>query len=527
MMALEREQQTMSQTPAIVSPAQPHARILIVDDEPANVHMLARLLESYGYGQIISITDPRQLLLSFLELEPDILLLDLHMPHLDGFAVLELLRDWLPPDDYFPIVVLTADVTVEARRRALAAGATDFLTKPVDAVEVALRVEHQLRTRRLHRALRKRTDMLEGQLQTVLDSLDQIVWAADPEGQLIYVSEAAQTVLGRVIPVGDGAAAFWLQYLHPDERDVAGGWLSKLRIMGRLDVEHRIVRPDGEVRWLETRSRMTRDDTGRPVRIDGLSTDVTGRRRLADEVARLAAQRERDRMASELIATVSHELRTPLSSLLGFSELLLDSGVAEAERTSWTEVLHNEARRLAELVDDILDVSHLDAGRVGLSLRTIDAYDIADRALLPFEAGPNGHRLVRRFTGDTAQLTADAEKVRRIITNLVGNALKYSPGGGSVELAVCKTDGHVTFTVTDQGLGMDRTDIDRLFQRFQRVGTVEREGIPGSGLGLYIAKQLVELHGGRIWAESPGRGHGSTFSVELPVGGPPATGAEA
>lgn len=522
MMAPERDKPPVSETPAIMTPAQPGARILIVDDEPANVRVLTRLLESYGYQDVLAITDPRQLLLSFLELEPDILLLDLHMPHLDGFSVLELLRDWLPPEDYFPILVLTADVTVDARRRALGAGATDFLTKPLDAVEVALRVEHQLRTRRLHRALRQRTDMLEGQLATVLESLDQIVWTADAEGQLTYASDATASVLGRMPPIGDGALAFWTQYLHPDEREAASGWLTRLRVAGRLDVEHRIVRPDGEVRWLETRSRLTRDDTGRPNRIDGLSTDITERRRLADEVTRLAAQRERDRVASELIATVSHELRTPLSSLLGFSELLLDASVTDAERTAWTEVVHNEAQRLTELVDDILDVSRLDAGRVSLTLRPVDAYDIADRALLPFEAGPDGHRLVRRYAAEPANLLADPEKVRRVITNLLGNAIKYSPSGGPVELSVAPKDGHVSFVVSDQGLGLDAEDIGRMFQRFQRVGTVEREGIPGSGLGLYIAKQLVELHDGRIWVESQGRGQGATFSVEFPIDGPQA-----
>ncbi|MGE3268950.1 MAG: ATP-binding protein [Chloroflexota bacterium] len=511
---LNTERASLPTTPA-VEDAQ--ARILVVDDEPTNILVLSRLLETHGYHNIITISDPRQLLLSFLEIEPDLLLLDLHMPHLNGYDVLTLLRDWLPSDQYFPIIMLTADATPDARRRALADGASDFLTKPFDATEVLLRVKNHLQTRRLHQSLHQRTHVLEGRLTAVLDSLDQIVWTADPDGTLTYVSDAIKTVTGRD-PLPDGASrAFWPEWLHPDDQLPARGWLSRLRVEGRLDLEHRIVRPDGEVRWLQTRCRLALDEAGRPLRIDGLSIDITERKRLADEVAHLMAQRERDRVTSELISTVSHELRTPLTSLLGFSELLLQPDITEAERADWTGVLHREAERLTDLVDDILDVSRIEAGRMVLMARPVDVRQVADRVLEPFLAGPERHRIIVDYPDSVPTISADPEKLGQVLTNLVANALKYSPDGGPVHLSIKADDQFITFAVSDRGLGLSPSAIEQLFQRFSRINTPDRDGIPGTGLGLYIARQMVELHGGLIWVESGGPRQGSTFTVQLPL----------
>jgi putative two-component system response regulator len=137
------------------------ARILIIDDQPSNIEVLARLLEREGYTNLMSTTDPRQALSLFTEFQPDLILLDLLMPHLDGIAVIELLRPHIPPGTYLPILVLTADSTPEAMRAALWAGAKDFLTKPFDRTEVLLRIRNLLETRLLHRQLEEINERLE------------------------------------------------------------------------------------------------------------------------------------------------------------------------------------------------------------------------------------------------------------------------------------------------------------------------------------------------------------------------------
>lgn len=164
-----------------------HAKILIIDDEPANVRLLQRLLEQDGFADLESATDPRQALPLFAEFRPDLILLDLHMPHLDGFAVLKQLRPRIPEGDYLPIVVLTADVTAEAKEHALSMGAMDFLTKPLDHAEVRLRIRNLLQTRFLYQQVRNQKQILEEKVsertadleQAQLEILERLALAAE------------------------------------------------------------------------------------------------------------------------------------------------------------------------------------------------------------------------------------------------------------------------------------------------------------------------------------------------------------
>ncbi len=493
------------------------ARILAIDDEPLNTRVLQRLLEHAGYRDVHCLTDPRDVLPSFLEMRPDLVLLDLHMPYFDGFAVMERLQPWLSPDEYLPIVVLTADITPEAKRRALAAGAADFLTKPFDSVEVLLRIQNLLEIRSLHQQLRQRTDLLEERLGGILDSLDQVVWSATMDGRPTFVSPAMEPLfgtpatrllddpqLGRALLLAGGVGHPWNGLTGSPGGDSD-------------ELEYQITRPDGVERWLRTRCRIVRDADGAPIRIDGISADITEHRRLVEEVARLAAEREMNRIKREFVSIASHELRTPLSALVGFSELLLQPDVAEDERQLWTQTMYGESLRLTQIVDDLLDLSRIEAGRITIDPFPVDPREVVDRALAPFEAGPDGTRLARDYAAELPLIPADSAKLGQVLTNLLSNAIKYSPDGGPIIVRITQAGEVVRFSVVDQGLGIPTEELRRLFERFYRVQESDRGGIRGTGLGLYISKQLVELHDGRIWAESAGLGKGSTFVLELPA----------
>jgi signal transduction histidine kinase len=151
------------------------ARILIVDDEPSNIRLLERILEMFGGAVVKSTTDPRQTLSLYFEFQPDLILLDLHMPHLDGFAVIEQLKAAVPPDDYLPILVLTADITIDTKRRALAAGAKDLVTKPLDNFEVVLRINNLLDNRFLHLELQRQNSRLEEQVKERTAQLEELL----------------------------------------------------------------------------------------------------------------------------------------------------------------------------------------------------------------------------------------------------------------------------------------------------------------------------------------------------------------
>lgn len=240
-------------------------------------------------------------------------------------------------------------------------------------------------------------------------------------------------------------------------------------------------------------------------------------RRQTEELGRLETHRELSRVRREFVNIVSHELRTPLTTLLGFTELLLTRDVAVDQQRSWTEVLHSEAKRLSELVDEVLDVSRLEEGRVRIRPRIVDIRDVVTRAIRTLQAIPGHERLVPFYDDGLPHVTADPDKMMQVFVNLMSNAIKYSPNDDSIFIHVFFDGPAVQVKVIDSGLGIPAEALPRLFERFYRVSDGEHLEIKGTGLGLYISRQLVELHGGKIWAESAGAGHGSTFRIAIPA----------
>ena len=234
----------------------------------------------------------------------------------------------------------------------------------------------------------------------------------------------------------------------------------------------------------------------------------------------ITASKHVDRMKNEFIGLASHELRTPLTGILGFSELQLTQPDSPQART-WTSQINREARRLTRIVDSMLNVSRLEAGTLEISNEEIELgellADVADA--VRGERSP-AHRLHFQPDAMEARLRGDRGKLTQVLINLVSNALKYSPDGGPVEVSSAQNDAETTIAVSDQGLGIPADQLTGLFQRFHRVSSAGREAIRGTGLGLYLVRQLVEAMGGRVTVASE-PGVGSTFTVVLPTAGVP------
>jgi signal transduction histidine kinase/CHASE3 domain sensor protein len=235
-----------------------------------------------------------------------------------------------------------------------------------------------------------------------------------------------------------------------------------------------------------------------------------------DVIRDVSKEREIDEVKSALISTVSHELRTPLTLIHGFAELLVLRDMApERQRSSAVEIL-DASRRLARLIDDLLSVSRMESGRLVLDPRPLDLAAVVERILSPFRAMAAKHTIRTKLPPSLPVVWGDPDKVEQILTNLVGNAIKYSPGGGEVLVAVEHDGDTVQVSVRDQGIGMSPRDMGQLFEKFYRVDREEVRRAGGTGLGLYITKRLVEMHGGRLWAES-WPGVGSVFRFTLPT----------
>jgi signal transduction histidine kinase/HAMP domain-containing protein len=235
-----------------------------------------------------------------------------------------------------------------------------------------------------------------------------------------------------------------------------------------------------------------------------------------DVIRDVSREREIDEVKSALISTVSHELRTPLTLIHGFAELLVLRDMPVERQRSAAEEILEASKRLARLIDDLLSVSRMESGRLVLDPRPLDLAAVVERMLSPFRAMATTHTLRAKLPGALPVVWGDPDKVEQILTNLVGNAIKYSPEGGEVLVTVEHDEDAVQVSVRDQGIGMSPRDMGQLFEKFYRVDRDEVRRAGGTGLGLYITKRLVEMHGGHISAES-WPGVGSVFTFTLPT----------
>ena len=230
--------------------------------------------------------------------------------------------------------------------------------------------------------------------------------------------------------------------------------------------------------------------------------------------------RELDRLKNEFIAVVSHELRTPLASVYGAAMTLQRPELTEQGRESLFSVIYAESSRLARLVDQVLWASRLESGRSEAALESCDPTELTAEVVEAARAHlPPGLALELHAALPLPAVAADREKVQQVLVNLIENAVKYSPDGGRVAVALDGVNGRVRFAVEDEGLGIPVAEQERIFEKFHRLDPDLTRGVSGTGLGLYICRELVQRMNGRIWVESR-VGEGSTFTFELPVAEP-------
>ncbi|MER3402491.1 MAG: hypothetical protein C4337_04155 [Armatimonadota bacterium] len=231
--------------------------------------------------------------------------------------------------------------------------------------------------------------------------------------------------------------------------------------------------------------------------------------------------RNLERMKSAFVATVSHELRTPLTAIKGFiATLLMDSDDAfpPEERREFYSIIDQETDRLTRLINDLLNIARIEAGEsLKPVYKEVDFYKLSQKVVMIQRQATNKHAIVHDVPSDLPKIIADEDKVDQILTNLLSNAIKYSPNGGEIRVKAWEEDAdHIIFYVSDQGMGIPKQHLTKIFEKFHRVDNTDTRKQYGTGLGLYLVKHLVEvIHGGQIWVESE-VGVGSTFYVRLP-----------
>ncbi len=355
------------------------------------------------------------------------------------------------------------------------------------------------------------------QIRELAESLDIALMLRDVEpARYVYVSPAFDRIVGypgsRLLE--DTQAL--LDSVHPDDLDTVRSRLSQPPDEMAEDVEWRIVRPDGTIRWVRAHSTFVTASPGQPHRIAGFLEDVTDRKE-----AEIALRQARDEVqqASEaksvFLSRMSHELRTPLNAVIGFGQLLEFDELTADQRESVRQILKG-GRHLLDLINEVLDIARIESGELRLSLEPVRLADIVDEsvALVRHLAETRNVTIVNDCSGHVHHVHADRQRLTQVALNLLTNAIKYNREDGQVAIGCSRTDDtHLRLIVTDTGIGIAEAHMSRLFAPFDRLGTEQTE-VEGTGLGLALTRRVVEAMGGTIGATSVA-GQGSTFWVEF------------
>ena len=519
-------------------PHRPSTRILLADDNADMRHYLKRLLRAQY--DVEAVADGQAALTAARIQMPDLVLTDVMMPKVDGFELLRQLR-LDPQTREIPILLLSARAGEDAAIEGLEAGADDYLVKPFSARELLARVATTLELGRSRQAANQQ------RFRFLAESIPQMVWTADAQGQVDYYNPRWFDYTGLTLAQTQGWG--WQDIIHPDDRaSNIEAWTQAVKKGVSYDIEHRLKRADGSYRWHLTRALPMLDEQSQVIRWFGTCTDITERKQaetareqlLQQEQAARQAAEQANRLKDEFLAVLSHELRSPLNPILGWAKLL-SSGRLDAVRTREAiNTIERNAQLQSQLIEDLLDISRIMQGKLTLNATPVSLAFVVSTAIetVRLAAEAKAIQIKTSFEPTVNQVCGDAGRLQQVVWNLLSNAVKFTPPGGRVEvcleerreawsmgrenlshsrLSTLHVPTYARITVTDTGKGISPEFLPYVFEHFrQEDGAITRK-FGGLGLGLAIARQIVELHGGNIWVESLGEDQGTTFIVELPL----------
>jgi len=316
----------------------------------------------------------------------------------------------------------------------------------------------------------------------------------------------------------------WEAMVHNGDRARVFTELEKCRATHcPFDVEYRYQRKDGSYIYIENTAIFLPGADGQWSRMLGSVGDVSEKRRVAQLEAETKAAVMANKAKSDMLASMSHELRTPLNAIIGFSQVLQEDyfGKLNEKQAEYVQDILVSGQHLLALINEILDLSKVEAGKVELEFSLVNVKTMLENSLFIIKEKANRHQLKLKVeiaeNVDGLELLADERRLKQIIFNLLSNSAKFTPDGGEINVSAEKRNGQVLISIADNGVGIEQQYHDKIFEGFFQIRNSLIDKTPGTGLGLSLAKRLVELHGGRIWVESEGLGKGSRFTFTLPM----------
>ncbi len=349
-------------------------------------------------------------------------------------------------------------------------------------------------------------------LASIIDSSDDAIVGKTLDGVITSWNRAAERIFGWTAAeaVGKHITLIIPRERWPEEETV----LARIRAGELVDHFETVrVTKDGRLLDISLTVSPIKDGRGHIIGASKIARDVTERRRLEDERDRLSRQKD------YLLATVSHELRTPLTSILGYARMLQSGRLDEAAAQHAVEVIVRSATTQTQLVEDLLDLSRIVTGRMLLTFEPCDIARLVREAVDTVRPAAEAKRvaITTHVSDDAGLVSADPERLRQVIWNIAMNAIKFTPGGGRVDVTMTRGPDEARIVVSDNGVGISPEVLPHVFEHFRQEDSSSTRAHAGLGLGLALVKHFVELHGGSVYASSPGKGQGATFTVSIPL----------
>ncbi|MBL8049731.1 MAG: response regulator [Anaerolineales bacterium] len=525
-------------------------KILVADDRPDNLTLLARYLEYEGYDHVEA-KDGEEALIKAQDETPDLILLDVDMPKKNGFAVLEEIRS-NENLKHIPIIILTAARLDSADvQEGLNLGADDYITKPFDRRELMARIRTKLRVKEAEDATRRRNRELsllpeigkELSARTELKDIANIL--------LKRTAETLGAIEGHMVMLdanGNTTEHYQISVSNPEA--ITEQMILEQSLLNHvLDTRQGVIVEDATKNeyWLFNEKDQTRSAVIAPLfgRRDLLGLllltheqenyftldhllllqAIASQAAIAIENVRLyqnvtEEQKQLEKIKNEFIATASHDLKNPIMSISGFSNLLTKAGPLNDQQEEFVDRIQSSTKNMLELVQNMLHLTEIDLQKSETSRESIEAIALLKEVVNEFEiqAAQKSQKFALQSEVATAYIHADLLQIKQVFRNLIGNAIKYTPNGGEIKVITKLAQDYLEVQVQDTGYGIPSADLPHIFDRFYRVRTGKTTEIEGNGLGLAIVKSIAEAHGGDVRVQSK-PDEGTTFMLDLPLVG--------
>jgi PAS domain S-box-containing protein len=504
-------------------------RILNVDDNEIGRYTKSRILKQAGF-EVIEAVNGADALQAVRDQRPGLVLLDLQLPDVNGFEVCRRIKGD-PLTARIPVLHITA-ATSPGRGTELnsaASGADIFLAQPVEPQELITVVKTLIKLRTTELGLAES----EERMRLATEGAGIATWEINLRDGSAFWSPQLFRMLGYDDTGTEAHWSMWKSVIHPEDIGAVVEAMERAqRDHGVFTHEHRIIRNGTRhERWLSAHGRIHPDERGHYTRLLGIVVDVTARRSVdarREELLRLehAARNDAEKVAhmkDEFLATLSHELRSPMSAILGWLKLMRTGRLTADQHDKAIDTIERNALLQSQLINDLLDVSRVIAGKLDLYRVPVLIADVIAEAVNSVRIAADAKEIeIESKLEPIGPLHYDAGRLQQIFVNILGNAIKFTPRGGRIIVQSNRRNEWYDVDIIDNGEGVAPDLLPMLFERFMQADGSSTRRHGGLGLGLAIVRHLVELHGGKVAAKSDGPGKGTTISVCLPIATDPA-----